>query len=81
MLLLLQCGVLFTGVLQVDRHEELIRSCLRAVDALNRLPGSETSAVFSGFLKRVVMSGTLREKFLAVQAERAEAEGEVMEVA
>ncbi|KAF6251732.1 armadillo-type protein [Scenedesmus sp. NREL 46B-D3] len=65
---------------EVDRHEELLRSCLRAVDALNRLPGSEASAAFTGFLKRTVMSGPLREKFLAAQAERQEAEGEAMEM-
>uniref|UniRef100_A0A383V8K4 TATA-binding protein interacting (TIP20) domain-containing protein n=1 Tax=Tetradesmus obliquus TaxID=3088 RepID=A0A383V8K4_TETOB len=65
---------------EVDRHEELLRSCLRAVDALNRLPGSEASAPFTGFLKRTVMSGPLREKFLAAQAERQEAEGEAMEL-
>ena len=64
---------------QVDRHEELLRSCLRAVDALSRLPGSEASAPFTGFLKRTVMSG-LRDKFLAAQAERQEAEGEAMEL-
>eukprot|EP00879_Flechtneria_rotunda_P016665 GHRR01017439.1.p1 GENE.GHRR01017439.1~~GHRR01017439.1.p1 ORF type:complete len:103 (+),score=32.07 GHRR01017439.1:141-449(+) len=68
-------------ILQVDRHEELLRSCLRAVDALNRLPGSEASGPFTAFLKRTVMSGQLRDKFLMVQQERQEAEGEAMDVA
>eukprot|EP00878_Enallax_costatus_P020279 GHUV01021430.1.p1 GENE.GHUV01021430.1~~GHUV01021430.1.p1 ORF type:complete len:419 (+),score=184.03 GHUV01021430.1:842-2098(+) len=65
---------------EVDRHEELLRSCLRAVDALNRLPGSEACAPFTAFLKRTVLTGTLRDKFLAAQAERQEAEGDAMEV-
>jgi cullin-associated NEDD8-dissociated protein 1 len=69
-------------LLQVDRHEEMLRSCLRAVDALHRLPGSEASQPFAAFLKRTVGgSGPLKEKYLAVQQERAEAEGDAMELA
>ncbi|KAF8067210.1 CAND1 [Scenedesmus sp. PABB004] len=66
---------------EVDRHEELLRSCLRAVDVLNRLPGAEGCAPFAAFMKRVVLAGPLRDKFLAAQAERAEAEGEAMDLA
>lgn len=73
---------LFLLLLQVDRHEEMLRSCLRAVDALHRLPGSEASQPFAAFLKRTVGGpGPLKEKYLAVQQERAEAEGDAMELA
>jgi hypothetical protein len=55
---------------------------LRAVDALHRLPGSEANQPFTAFLKRTVGGpGPLKEKYLAVQQERAEAEGEAMDVA
>lgn len=54
---------------------------MRAVDALNRLPGSEACAPFTAFLKRTVMTGALREKFIAAQVERQEAEGEAMDIA
>lgn len=67
---------------QVDRHEEMLRSCLRAVDALHRLPGSEANQAFTTFLKRTVGgTGPLKEKYLLVQQERAEAEGDAMDVA
>jgi cullin-associated NEDD8-dissociated protein 1 len=70
------------AAVQVDRHEEMLRSCLRAVDALHRLPGSEANQPFTAFLKRTVGGpGPLKEKYLAVQQERAEAEGEAMDVA
>lgn len=66
---------------EVDRHEEMLRSCLRAVDALHRLPGAEASQPFTAFLKRTVVSnGPLKDKYLAVQQERAEAEGDAMDV-
>ena len=67
--------------LQVDRHEEMLRSCLRAVDALHRLPGAEANPPFTAFLKRTVgATGPLKDKYAAVQQERAEAEGEAMDV-
>jgi hypothetical protein len=66
---------------QVDRHEELLRSCLRAVDALHRLPGAEGNAAFTAFLKRTVGNpqGTLKEKYALVQQERMDAEDEGLE--
>lgn len=67
---------------QVDRHEEMLRSCLRAVDALHRLPGAEANQPFMAFLKRTVGGpGPLKDKYFAVQQERAEAEGNGMEMA
>lgn len=54
---------------------------MRAVDALHRLPGAEASQPFTAFLKRTVVSnGPLKDKYLAVQQERAEAEGDAMDV-
>lgn len=60
----------------------MVRSCLRAVDALHRLPGAEANQPFTAFLKRTVLasSGPLKDKYLAVQQERADAEGDAMDL-
>eukprot|EP00195_Chlamydomonas_chlamydogama_P007020 CAMPEP_0202892974 /NCGR_PEP_ID=MMETSP1392-20130828/2632_1 /ASSEMBLY_ACC=CAM_ASM_000868 /TAXON_ID=225041 /ORGANISM="Chlamydomonas chlamydogama, Strain SAG 11-48b" /LENGTH=1235 /DNA_ID=CAMNT_0049577131 /DNA_START=157 /DNA_END=3864 /DNA_ORIENTATION=- len=60
---------------EVDRHEDMLRSCLRAVDAVNRIPAIDTCAPFQAFMKRTVMAGPLKDKFLQIERERAEAEG------
>ena len=54
---------------EVDRHEDMLRSCLRAVDALSNLPGSEACAPFSAFLKRVVLVSPMKERYAKVKAE------------
>lgn len=59
----------------MDRHEESLRSCLRAVDALDRLPGSSSVPRWTGFMGRTAGSAALRDKLAAVRAEREEAEG------
>ncbi|KXZ56874.1 hypothetical protein GPECTOR_1g789 [Gonium pectorale] len=61
---------------EIDRHEDMLRSCLRCVDALAHVPGADNNAAFQGFLRKVVMSQQpLRDKYAAIQKERAEAEG------
>ena len=37
---------------EVDRNEDLIRSALRAVDSLHRLPDAATDAAFTGFMSK-----------------------------
>lgn len=59
----------------MDRNEDMLRSCLRSIDACTRIPNVETSAGFRQFMDRVVLVGPNASKFKAVQDERAEAEG------
>lgn len=62
-------------VRQVDRNEDMIRSALRAVDAITRVPNVDTCAPFKNLLNNTVLQGTLAPKYKAVREERAEAEG------
>jgi cullin-associated NEDD8-dissociated protein 1 len=54
----------------VERHEDMLRSCLRVVDVLNSVPGAASSQAWSGFMRTTVMSQQLADKFLVVQKER-----------
>lgn len=55
---------------EVDRNEDMIRSALRAIHSLAKIPDAETSsAKFKTFLTSVVRTGTLADKFTAVQHE------------
>lgn len=60
---------------QLDRHEESLRSCLRAVDALDRLPGAPSNPKWAAFMGRTPGGPALRDKLAAVRAERDEADG------
>ncbi|EFJ52089.1 hypothetical protein VOLCADRAFT_79240 [Volvox carteri f. nagariensis] len=61
---------------EIDRHEDMLRSCLRCVDALEHVPGSDNNVAFQNFLRKVVLATpALKEKYVAIQRERAEAEG------
>ncbi|BDA42511.1 Cullin-associated NEDD8-dissociated protein 1 [Coccomyxa sp. Obi] len=63
---------------EVDRNEDMIRSALRAVDAITRIPGVDTSPPFKLLMNNVILAGppnTLADKYNAVREERAEAEG------
>jgi cullin-associated NEDD8-dissociated protein 1 len=60
---------------EVDRNEDQLRSCLRAVDALARLPGAPGCAAFRAFVEGAVQAGGMRERYAAVREERREAEG------
>ena len=57
-----------------DRHDDLLRSCLRAVDALANLPNAMSVPAFKGFMEGVVGSGEMRERYASVKEERKEAE-------
>jgi cullin-associated NEDD8-dissociated protein 1 len=46
-----------------ERYEELVRSALRAIAAVNRLQGVETSSRFSEFVKNVCLAGDIGEKY------------------
>ncbi|GLI69131.1 hypothetical protein VaNZ11_013686 [Volvox africanus] len=61
---------------EIDRHEDMLRSCLRCVDALEHVPGSDNNPAFQNFLRKIVLgTPALKEKYLSIQRERAEAEG------
>lgn len=53
----------------VDKNEELIRSSLRAVVAISRIPNVESNAKFEEFMKTSVRSGPLNEKYITIKAE------------
>ena len=61
--------------MQVDRNEDMLRSCLRAIDACSRIPNAETSNKFQNLLQNVVLQPPLAPKFQAIRKERADAEG------
>ena len=54
---------------EVDRHEDLLRSALKAVDALSRMRDVEGAPRFADTLVRVVGAGPLALKYAAVKAE------------
>lgn len=60
---------------QVDRNEDMIRSCLRAIEAVNRIPNVNSCAPFKQFMTRTVLTGTMAAKYATIKEERAEAEG------
>lgn len=54
----------------------MLKSCLRAVDALATVPGVDTVPSFQDFLKRNVQQNqAVNQLYIQIQAERAEAEG------
>eukprot|EP00884_Botryococcus_braunii_P010434 jgi/Botrbrau1/19392/Bobra.0338s0022.1 len=59
---------------EMDRNEDMLRSCLRAVEAVQSIPNSEACASFRSLIQTVVLK-SLGAKFEAVKRERAEAEG------
>lgn len=61
---------------EVDRNEDMLRSCLRAVDAISRLPDAEHCPSWKAFMDNLVCAGAMKERFRAIQEERAEAEGQ-----
>lgn len=65
----------FLPLVQVDRNEDMLRSCLRAVEACSRIPDVESSTGFRQLMERVVLVPPIAPKYKAVQDERAEAVG------
>jgi cullin-associated NEDD8-dissociated protein 1 len=62
---------------EVERNDELIRSSLRAIASITRIPNVESNVKFEEFLKQTVKTGELGEKFAAIKAEGERAESAV----
>lgn len=60
---------------QVDRNEDMVRSCLRGIEAVNRIPNVNSCAQFKQFMSRTVLTGAMAAKYNMIKEERAEAEG------
>lgn len=60
---------------EIDRNEDMLRSCLRAIDALAKLPNASQVAPFKQFMDSVVMGPALKDKYQAIREERRELEG------
>ena len=55
---------------EVDRNEDMIRSCLRSVESLDRLEGSQDVGSFRSFMDTVVLGGNIKEKYEMIKKER-----------
>eukprot|EP01128_Nolandella_sp_AFSM9_P012318 TRINITY_DN9158_c0_g1_i1.p1 TRINITY_DN9158_c0_g1~~TRINITY_DN9158_c0_g1_i1.p1 ORF type:complete len:1225 (-),score=403.02 TRINITY_DN9158_c0_g1_i1:193-3867(-) len=55
---------------QIERHDEMIRSTLRAIHSVSLIRGIDSSAPFNEFLTNTVMSGAIGEKYAAVAKEQ-----------
>jgi len=54
---------------EVERNDELIRSSLRAIVAITRIPNVESNIKFEEFLRQTIKTGEIGEKFTAIKAE------------
>jgi len=54
---------------QIERHDELVRSAMRAIRALEKMPDAETNLKFDEFVRSALRAGKLAEKYAAVCAE------------
>lgn len=45
---------------EVDRNEDMLRSCLRAVDSLARIPAAASSPAFKQFMDTLVLGPALK---------------------
>jgi len=59
---------------QVERHNELVRSAMRAARALEKLPDAESVAKFADLVRTTLKGPKLAEKYAAVVAEEQAAE-------
>jgi cullin-associated NEDD8-dissociated protein 1 len=53
---------------QVERNNELIRSALRAINAINKVPDIETVPKFQDFMKSTVLAGDLAKIYNEINA-------------
>ncbi len=60
---------------EVDRNEDMLRSCLRAISAINTLSGAVGVQAFKQFMEEKVNGGPMKEKYAAILAEKRQAEG------
>jgi len=54
---------------QVERHEDLVRSGMRAVRALEKMAGADTCVKFDEFVRNTLKAGNLAERYTAVCGE------------
>ncbi|CAN0899465.1 Cullin-associated NEDD8-dissociated protein 1 [Linum grandiflorum] len=54
---------------EVDRNEDMIRSALRAIAALNRISGGECSHRFKNLMSEISKSATLWDKYYSIRNE------------
>jgi len=62
---------------QVERHEDLVRSGMRAVRVLEKISGAESCVKFDEFVRNVLKTGNLAEKYANVCAEDEVKSGEM----
>jgi cullin-associated NEDD8-dissociated protein 1 len=55
---------------EVDRNEDMIRSCLRSVESLDRLDGSQDVGSFRSFMDTVILGGNIKDKYEMIKKER-----------
>lgn len=60
---------------QIERHEDLVRSGMRAVRALEKISGADSSVKFDEFVRSVLKAGKLADKYAALCGEE-EAKGD-----
>jgi cullin-associated NEDD8-dissociated protein 1 len=65
---------------QVERNEEMIRSALRAVAAINAIPNSDTNQRWADFMKTTIRTPDLNDKFEQVAKEAADSRIDVQKV-
>ena len=54
---------------EIDRNEDLLRSCLRAVAAVDKLEGAAENEAWAKFMETKVMSEKIKPKYAAIKAE------------
>lgn len=55
---------------EVDRNEDMLRSCLRAVEVLSHLHGASNVPAFMQFMEQTVRGGSIGPKYAGIEAER-----------
>jgi len=59
---------------QIERNEELKRSALRAIAAVNKIPNVSSNQKFAEFMKNTVKQGELADKFTQIAKEVADSQ-------
>lgn len=65
-------------IAQKDRHEDMLRSCLRCVVVLSQLPAANSNTAFKRFMDMTVQKGEMKTRFADLEKEKAEAEGKAI---
>jgi cullin-associated NEDD8-dissociated protein 1 len=60
---------------EVDRNEDMLRSCLRCISAINALPGAAGVQAFKQFMDQQVTGGVMKDRYAAILVEKRQAEG------